>query len=318
LTDSSNLETDLSVSLGRIKLSNPVITCSGTFASGMEYSKFFNISELGAVVTKSYSLEKKQGNPPPRIWETACGMINSIGLQNEGIGHFINNQLGEAKKKGAEIILSIFGYDIKEFKNIAGRIKSIARDLLALELNFSCPNVDRGGMSFCAYPDMIKMTVSEIKNILDLPLIAKLSPNFNNVRETATAAKEGGADAVSLINTITATAFDIETFKPRLASITGGLSGPAVKPIALLKVFELAGENILPIIGMGGIAGWEDAVEFMIAGASAVGIGTAFFSAPDAGKKILEGLEEYLKRKNIENVADIIGIVLKNNYEKSG
>jgi dihydroorotate dehydrogenase (NAD+) catalytic subunit len=302
---------DLSVNLGRIKLKNPIIVCSGTFASGIEHSRFYDISKLGAITTKSFSLKKMHGNPPPRIWETASGMLNSIGLQNEGINHFLKEVLPSVKKIGANIILSIFGASRQEFTDIALEISAVKEEISAVELNFSCPNVEKGGMVFCQTPDQIEVVVTTLNEILNIPLIAKLSPNFDTVISAAVAAKRGGAEAVSLVNTFTGTAVDIETLKPRIASIIGGLSGPAVKPIALAKIYQLAKEGILPIIGMGGIYSWQDAIEFLIFGASAVGIGTVNFTEPDAGEKILSGVNEYLVRKNISDVKSLIGSIFK-------
>lgn len=292
-------------------MKNPVITCSGTFASGIEYNQFYNISNLGAVTTKSFSLNKKLGNNPPRICETVGGMLNSIGLANEGIYYFIDEQLPVLKDLKINIILSIFGEDKEEFLRIAKEIKCIKDDILAVEMNLSCPNVDKGGIEFCSMPDQIESLINSVKEILDIPLIAKLSPNTDNLIDTAAKARDGGAEAISLVNTIIGTAINIDTFKPKLGNIFGGLSGPAIKPIALAKIMKLAKENILPIIGMGGIFYWQDAVEFMIAGASAIGIGTINFVEVDAGIKILDGISNYLLKKNINNLSEIIGKVFK-------
>lgn len=302
---------DLSINLGRIKLKNPVIMCSGTFASGIEYNQFYNISNLGAVTTKSFSLNKRLGNSPPRLCETAGGMLNAIGLANEGIYYFIKEQLTVLKNLQVSIILSIFGEDNDEFLRIAKEVNSIKDDIVAVEMNLSCPNVDKGGIAFCSMPDQVESLINSVREILDIPLIAKLSPNNDNFIETAAKARNGGAEAISLVNTVIGTAIDIENFKPKLGNIFGGLSGPAIKPIALAKVMQLARENILPIIGMGGIFYWQDAVEFMIAGASAVGIGTLNFVEVDAGEKILEGISNYLLKKNINNLSEIIGKVFK-------
>ena len=239
-------------------------------------------------------------------------MLNSIGLQNDGIDYFIKEQLHEIKKLGATVILSIFGDDIEEFVKIAKKIKKVADELIAIEINFSCPNVKNGGMAFCAVPSQIKQVVLAIKDLTDVPLIAKLSPNYNTISESTIAAREGGAEAVSIINTMVGTAFDIETFKPRLGNITGGLSGPAIKPVALANVYELSKMKILPIIGMGGISCWQDAVEFLIAGASAVGIGTINFVEPDAGIKIIEGIRSFMVEKNIASIRGLIGAVQRN------
>ncbi len=311
MNDSADINPGLSVRFGEAVFKNPVFVNSGTFAQGIEYSRFINVSNLGAVTTKSFSLEKKDGNPPPRIWETASGMLNSIGLQNEGIDSFLEVSLDKMQELGADIILSIFGADREEFKKIAMKIRPRAQEIKALELNFSCPNISEGGMAFCAIPEEIGPIISEVKQITGMPLFAKLSPNFNTIIKSAIISKENGADAVSIINTITGTAFDIESFKPRLANITGGLSGPAVKPVALFHVYQLAKENILPIIGMGGISSWQDAVEFMIAGANAVGIGTANFTDPAVCEKIIEGISNYMVRMGFTNIGELAGKALR-------
>jgi len=305
LTEGSGI--NLSVNLGRIKLKNPVVTCSGTFSSGLEYSEFYDVGILGAVTTKSFSLGSRAGNPPPRIWETACGMLNSIGLQNEGIDFFIKNHLPEIKSLGAGIILSIFGDNLGEFKKIARKVKKIESSLLAVELNLSCPNVKEGGIAFSSMPAEVEKITEAVCKILEIPLIVKLSPNSDSIIESAARAKCGGAEAVSIINSIVGTAIDIDTFKPRLGNITGGMSGPAIKPIALAKVYFLAKANILPIIGMGGICDWSDAVEFLVAGASAIGVGTANFVDYEAGKKIIDGIRNYLNKKGINDINKIIG-----------
>ena len=301
---------NLSVELGKIKLENPVIACSGTFGCGVEYNQFYNTAMLGAVTTKSYSLLPMEGNPPPRTCETASGVLNSIGLQNDGIDAFIKKHRPQAGKLGIKIILSIFGQDREEFNKVASRIldtTDIKERIIAVELNLSCPNIKKGGMAFSAVPDEVKKIVSSVARILKIPVIAKLSPNQDNLIEAAMAAKEGGAEAVSVINTVVGMAVDIETFRPRLGNILGGLSGPAIKPIALAKVYCLAREKILPVIGMGGIFSWEDALEFLAVGASAVGIGTANFVQYDVGKRIIEGLRNYLESRKIYDINEVIG-----------
>jgi dihydroorotate dehydrogenase (NAD+) catalytic subunit len=298
---------DLTVELGRIKMNNPVIMCSGTFGYGIEYNQFYNTAMLGAVTTKSYSLKQMMGNPPPRIYETNGGILNSIGLQNDGIGVFIRKHLPEAEKIGVKIILSIFGQEKKDFISLANKISDIRNRILAVELNLSCPNVDRGGLAFSIVPGDVNEIVKSVAGILGTPLIAKLSPNQHNLIEAAVAAKKGGAEAISIINTLVGMAVNVHTFKPELASITGGLSGPAIKPIALAKVYSLAKEKILPVIGMGGIFGVKDALEFLIAGASAIGVGTANFVQYDIGREIIEGLTSYLERRKIYNINEIIG-----------
>ncbi len=298
---------DLSVKLGRIYLDNPVIMCSGTFGYGEEYKQFYNTALLGAVTTKSYSLKLKEGNPAPRICETPAGVLNSIGLQNDGIDEFIKNHLPHAEKMEIKLILSIFGHDIEEFCELAYKVSDIKKKIIAVELNLSCPNVKSGGMAFSSVPGEVNKIVKSVTRILKIPIIAKLSPNQHNLIEAAVAAEKGGAEAVSIINTLVGMAVNIETFKPMLASVTGGLSGPAIKPIALAKVYSLAREKILPVIGMGGIFSTEDALEFLIAGASAVGIGTANFVQYDIGIRIIEGLKKYLEKRKIYNINEIIG-----------
>lgn len=298
---------DLSVEIGRIKLPNPVITCSGTFSHGEEHQPFYDISVLGAVTTKSYSLKPKKGNPGPRICETASGVLNSIGLQNDGIDIFLTSHLAWMQEKDARVILSIFGQDLEEFKKVALKVLDIKSEILALELNLSCPNIEQGGKAFCAMPEEVEKVVDGVASLLDIPVIAKLSPNHDNIVQSVQSAKRGGAEAVSIINTVIGMAVDIETERPMLGNITGGLSGPAIKPIALAKVFALSQENILPIIGMGGVFDHIDVLEFMMVGASVVGIGTANLIDYDAGIKIITGLKNYLKSKNIDSIKSFIG-----------
>lgn len=300
----------LEVNLGRIRLKNPVIMCSGTFSSGLEYSKFYNISILGAVTTKSFSLQERLGNPPPRICETPCGILNSIGLQNDGIDSFIEKHLPIIKELNLSTILSIFGENEYEFKEIALKVKEFEDKLLAIELNLSCPNVREGGITLDSVPENIEKITSMISEILKIPLIVKLGPEGCNLVESAKRAKNGGAEAISIMNSIVGMAVDIETFKPKLGNILGGLSGPAVKPISLAKVYTLAKENILPIIGMGGIYDWKDAVEFLIVGAKAVGIGSANFVNYRIGEEVIEGIRSYLEKNNIKDINSIIGKIL--------
>jgi dihydroorotate dehydrogenase (NAD+) catalytic subunit len=299
----------LSVSLGDIHLKNPVITCSGTFASGLEFNNFYDIEKIGAITTKSYTLKPRKGNPPPRLCETYGGLINSIGLQNEGIDHFLKNELKKVKERKACIILSIAGTDAKEFSQLSKKVSDVQEDLIAVELNLSCPNVKKGGMTLGACPENVESITCGVSDILAVPLIVKLSPNNDNLDIMAKRAKDGGAQAVSLINTIPAMAIDTDTFRPKLGNVFGGLSGPAIKPVAVAKIFKLHQEDILPIIGMGGVFDHFDAIEFMLAGASAVGVGTANFIDPNAASKILEGISSYMLDKNIINIKDIIGKV---------
>lgn len=305
----SNTGKGLSVKLGTIELKNPVIMCSGTFSSGIEYNDLYDVSMLGAVTTKSFSLVPREGNKPPRLCETPAGLLNSIGLENEGIDFFISEHLPVVKRSGFTVILSILGVDAAQFTNLATKIRKIEDDLLAVELNLSCPNVEKGGITLGSIPDEVENVTAAVRKILNIPVIVKLSPNNNNLAELASRAKNGGAQAISLINTIIGMAIDINTFKPKLGNIIGGLSGPAIKPVAVAKIYNLYKEKILPIIGMGGISDWKDAIEFMLAGASAIGLGTVNFVDYNAGKNILEGIASYMGSKNILNIMDIIGKV---------
>lgn len=305
----NNTGKGLSVKLGTIELKNPVIMCSGTFSSGIEYNDLYDVSMLGAVTTKSFSLVPREGNKPPRLCETPAGLLNSIGLENEGIDFFISEHLPVVKRSGFTVILSILGVDAAQFTNLATKIRKIEDDLLAVELNLSCPNVEKGGITLGSIPDEVENVTAAVRKILNIPVIVKLSPNNNNLAELASRAKNGGAQAISLINTIIGMAIDINTFKPKLGNIIGGLSGPAIKPVAVAKIYNLYKEKILPIIGMGGISDWKDAIEFMLAGASAIGLGTVNFVDYNAGKNILEGIASYMASKNILNIMDIIGKV---------
>ena len=299
----------LSVRLGRLELKNPIIACSGTFSSGIEYNDLYDVSLLGAVTTKSFSLEPRLGNKPPRLCETPAGLLNSIGLQNEGIDFFINEHLPIVKKLGFTVILSILGVCVSEFIELAVKIRKIENDIAAVELNLSCPNIEKGGITLGAVPEEVEKATAAVRKILNIPVVVKLSPNNNNLSELASRAKNGGAEAISLINTVIGMAIDINTFKPKLGNVTGGLSGPAIRPIAVAKIYNLHKEKILPIIGMGGVFDYKDALEFMIAGASAVGLGTINFIDYNAGKNIIEGLISYMGSNNIKNISEIIGSV---------
>ena len=298
---------DMSVQLGRIRLKNPILTSSGTFSHGECHLPFYDISVLGAVTTKSYSMLPQKGNPPPRTCETAGGMLNSIGLQNDGINEFLNSHLRVLKDAGAQVILSIFGRDAEEFKKVALKVLDVKSDILAVELNLSCPNVEADGVSFCAIPGEVEKVVDAVVSMLDIPVIAKLSPNHENIAQAARAARDSGAQAISVINTVIGMAVDAETRKPMLGNITGGLSGPAVKPIALARIYRLAKEDILPIIGMGGVFDHLDVIEFMLAGAAAVSLGTVNLVDYDAGKRIVAGLREYMIEKGIKRITSLTG-----------
>lgn len=299
----------LAVRIGDIFLKNPVIMCSGTFASGIEYNEIYETQIIGAVTTKSFSLKPMEGNRPPRLCETSSGLLNSIGLQNEGIDYFINEQLPIIRELKISIILSILGTSSSEFSEIASKIIKIEHELIAVELNLSCPNVNKGGITLGSVPDSVEEVTAVVRKTLNIPVIVKLSPNNDNLQEIAKRAKNGGASCVSLMNTLIGMAIDIDTFKPKLGNVIGGLSGPAIKPVAIAKIFSLYKADILPIIGMGGIFDWQDAVEFMLAGASAVGLGTVNFVEYDAAVNVLNGLIDFISKRNLKNISDLTGKV---------
>jgi dihydroorotate dehydrogenase (NAD+) catalytic subunit len=297
---------DMSVEIGPLKLKNPVMTASGTFGSGEEFAGYMDLNALGAVVVKGVSLKPSQGNPPPRIWETSCGMLNAIGLQNVGVEAFINEKLPFLRRFDTKVIVNFFGNTVEEFVEAAARL-SDAEGVSALEMNVSCPNKQAGWISFGTDPVLLSDVVSRVARVTRLPLIVKLSPNVTDITVAARAAMEAGADALSLINTLTGMAIDVETGKPRLANVVGGLSGPAIKPVAVRMVWEVFKRLRYPIIGMGGIMSGQDAVEFMLAGASAVAVGTANFINPAASVEVLKGVESYLARKGIFKARRLTG-----------
>jgi dihydroorotate dehydrogenase (NAD+) catalytic subunit len=296
---------DLTVSIGSLKLNNPVMTASGTFGYGEEYSDFVDLNILGAIVVKGISLEPMEGNPAPRICETPCGMLNSIGLQNVGLKRFLREKLPYLRGFKTKVIVNILGNTIQEYVKLSKALDDAGVD--GIELNVSCPNVKKGGIVFGIDKKALARLISKVKlSVNKTIVITKLSPNVSNIPDFAKAAEDAGSDALSLINTIPAMAIDTETWRPRLANITGGLSGPAIKPIALRMVWEASRAVNIPIIGIGGIIDYKDAIEFMIAGATAIQIGTGNFVNPGATVNVIEGIDEYLKRKNIQAVRDII------------
>jgi len=297
---------NLKVSIGKLKLKNPVMTASGTFGYGREYSEFFDISRLGAVVVKGLSLKPRQGNPPPRIVETASGMLNSIGLQNIGIDSFIDNELPFLKKIKTPVIVNFFGDSIAEYKEAAAKLGA-TKGIHALEMNISCPNKKAGWSIFGTDPKVTSKVVKAVRKATDLPLIVKLSPNVTDIGLMAKTAEDAGADALSAINTLTGMAIDIRTRKPKLANIIGGLSGPAIKPVALKMVWECYKSVKIPIIGMGGITTAEDAIEFILAGASAIAVGTGNFINPAITMEILEGIASFMEEEGISSLKQIIG-----------
>lgn len=301
-----NKSLNLKVNIGKLKLKNPVMAASGTFGYGAEYSEFVNLNNLGAVVVKGLSLKPMAGNPPPRIYETPCGMLNSIGLQNIGVEVFIKEKLSYLKQFDTKIIVNFFGDSIKEYVKTAERLSS-ANGIHALEMNISCPNKQAGWSIFGTDPKVTFKVVSAVRKITDLTLIVKLSPNVTDITLMAKAAEDAGADAVSLINTLTGMAINAKTRQPRLANIIGGLSGPAIKPIALRMVWECHKAVRIPIIGIGGIISAEDAIEFMLAGASAVAVGTANFINPKAAQDIIDDMKLFMIEQRISDVKELIG-----------
>ena len=299
--------TKTEVDLAGVILKNPVMTASGTFGSGMEYGEFFDLSKLGAVVTKGVADHPWPGNPTPRIVETASEMMNAIGLQNPGINVFIMRDLPFLRRYDTKIIVNVCGHSTEEYLNVVERLADEKVDML--EINISCPNVKEGGIAFGTNPKSIENITAEVKKHARQPVIMKLSPNVTDIKECAKAAEAGGADVISLINTLTGMKIDIERRTFALANRTGGLSGPAIRPVALRMVYEAAHAVNIPVIGMGGITTASDAIEFLMAGASAVSVGTANFHDPYASVKIADGIRAFLIEHGIEDIHDIIGCV---------
>jgi len=297
---------DLSVNIAGINLKNPVMTASGTFGYGEEFAPYLDLNRLGAVVVKGLSLKPRQGNPPPRIVETAAGMLNSIGLQNVGVELFVEKKLPFLKKFDTKVIVNFFGDSIDEYCEVA-KVLDSAEGVAGLEMNISCPNKQEGWLEFGTNPAMTFKVVSAVRKSTKLPLIVKLSPNVTDITAIAKAAKDAGADALSLINTLSGMAVDANTRRPKLGNIIGGLSGPAIKPVALKMVWQVFKAVKLPLIGIGGIMTAEDAIEFMLVGASAIQVGTANFVEPQASIKILEGIADYFKKNKIKSVKELVG-----------
>jgi len=304
--NSEDKKIKLSVNIAGLKLKNPVLTASGTFGYGEDYDEYIDLNKLGGIVVKSLSLKPTLGNPPPRIVETPAGMLNAIGLQNIGINSFIEEKLPFLRGFDTKIVVNIYGHTQEEYSLIAEKIEGVD-GIHGVEVNISCPNVKKGGMIFGTDPKETYKVVQAVRKKTSLPLIIKLSPNVTDITVIAKAAEDAGADALSLINTLLGMAIDIDSLRPLLANITGGLSGPAVKPVALRMVWEAYHSVKIPIIGIGGITKASDAVEFMIAGASAVEIGTANFIDPTSTLKILEGIKIYCLEKGIDDINSLIG-----------
>ena len=297
---------NLNINIGKLQLKNPVMTASGTFGYGPEFSYFFDVSRIGGIFVKGTTLRDRQGNAYPRMAETPSGMLNAVGLQNKGIDYFINHILPTVKDIDTNIIVNVSGSTINEYVETAEKLNSIEK-IPAIELNISCPNVKEGGMAFGTSCLSAAQVVREVRRAYKKEIIVKLSPNVTDISEIALAVEAEGADSVSLINTLLGMAIDSEKRKPVLSTITGGLSGPAVKPIALRMVWQVANSVKIPVIGMGGIMNAADAIEFLLAGASAIQIGTANFIDPTVAIKVLDGINEYLDRHGFQSVTDIIG-----------
>ncbi|MBR0122794.1 MAG: dihydroorotate dehydrogenase [Bacteroidales bacterium] len=301
--------TNLEVNIHGLTLKNPIMTASGTFGNGYEYSDFFDVSCLGGIILKATTAEKRDGNPYPRMAETASGMINAVGLQNKGVEFFETDIYPKVKDFNTNVIANVAGSSIESYVEVARRMNRLEH-IAAIELNISCPNVKQGGMSFGTKPESAREITSVVREVYDKTLIVKLTPNVTSVVDIAEAVIEGGADAVSLVNTFMGMAIDVETRKPVISTITGGVSGPAIKPIALRMVWQVAKAVKVPVIGIGGISTAEDVVEFLLAGATAVEIGTANFINPRATVDALEGLRKYMADHKINDVKELIGGLL--------
>jgi dihydroorotate dehydrogenase (NAD+) catalytic subunit len=297
---------DLSVRIGSLTLKNPVMAASGCFGYGVEYAGAVDLTTLGGIVVKGLYLNPREGHPPPRIVETPAGMLNAIGLQGVGVHAFVREHLPELRRIGATVFANVCGSTLDEYVEVA-RILSDADGVAALELNISCPNIRQGGIHFGCNLNSTFAVVSAVRKATNLPVIPKLTPNVTDVGAFARASEDGGADAVSLVNTFLALAIDVETRRPMIANGMGGLSGPAIRPIAVRMVYECHRRVKIPVIGMGGIASARDALEFIIAGASAIQIGTANFVDPFIWPKLLDGLTDYMNRHKIDRIADLVG-----------
>jgi dihydroorotate dehydrogenase (NAD+) catalytic subunit len=297
---------DMKVNIGGLQLQNPVLTASGTFGYGREFDHLIDLNRLGGIVVKGLSLMPAKGNPPPRIVETACGMINAIGLENVGIEAFIAEKLPFLQDLDPPVIANIYGQREEDYRQLATRINGVAA-IDGIEVNISCPNVKAGGMAFGVDPRAAFSVIRAVRNQTSKPVIVKLSPNVTDITQIATAVEEAGADCISLINTISAMAVDIESRRPKIANVIGGLSGPAIKPVALRMVWQVAQKCRIPIIGIGGIMTAGDALEFFIAGATAIEVGTANFVNPRTTIEIIDGIEAFLVEGDIPSVRDIVG-----------
>lgn len=297
---------DMRVRIGALELRNPVLTASGTFGYAREFDGLVDFSKLGGVVTKTITLEPRVGNPPPRIVETPAGMLNSIGLANVGVERFIAEKLPFLASLDTKVIVNVAGRSEEEFVAVVERLEPEA-GFDAFELNFSCPNVKEGGLAFSSDPAVTLRVTRAVRKVTTRPLIVKLTPNVTDIATIAVAAEDGGADAVSAINTLVGMAVDVRTRRPRIATVTGGLSGPAIRPVAVARVWQIARRVRIPVIGIGGIMDAQDALEFLIAGATAVQVGTANFVRPDAAQQVAEGIERYCEEHGFRSVQELIG-----------
>ncbi len=299
---------DLRVRLGPLLLRNPVMTASGTFGYAQEFSNLVRLERLGGIIVKGISLNPRAGNPPPRVVETACGMLNAIGLENVGLVHFIREKMPYLRTLATPVLVNILGDSVDEYREIARQLDNV-KGIAGLEVNISCPNVQKGGVTFGTMPETAARVTEAVRQATALPVIVKLSPNVKDIALMARAVADAGADAVSLINTLIGMAIDPSSRRPKLANVIGGLSGPAIKPVALRMVWQVAQAVSIPVIGIGGISTTDDALEFLLAGATAVQVGTANFYDPSTAENIVQGLRDYLRRQGETCVTDIIGTV---------
>ena len=298
---------DLSTRIGSLELKNPVLTASGTFGYGLEYADFIDLSHVGGFVVKGTTLEPREGNPYPRMAETPMGMLNAVGLQNKGVDHFIDHIYPQIKDCGSEVIVNVSGKSVADYADTTKKLSALP-GLNAIELNISCPNVKQGGMAFGTTCDGAASVVDAVRKVWPRHLMVKLSPNVTSITDIAKAAEGAGADSLSLINTMLGMAIDIERRKPVLSTVTGGMSGPAVKPVAVRMVWQVAKAVGIPVVGLGGICTAEDAIEFIMAGASAIQVGTANFIDPTVTQKIIDGMESWCERHGVSRLLDLRGI----------
>ena len=299
---------DLSVDLAGIRLANPVIAASGTFGYGEEFERFADLRQIGGICVKGTSARPIEGNPAPRLYPTPSGMLNSIGLENVGVDAFVRDKMPLLRKAGCAIFVNVFGFTEDEYVEVVEKLNT-CDGIAAYELNISCPNTREGGMVFGQSPQLTQHLTRRLRDRTTRPIIVKLSPNVTDIVELARAAEDGGASALSIANTFLAMAIDPETFKPRIHTVTGGLSGPAIRPITLRMVYQCARAVQIPVIGLGGIARGEDAVEYFLAGATAIQVGTANFYDPRAPLEVLDGLERFMRRKRLSSVRDLVGAI---------